>query len=551
MRNYLLLICFVSCSLSAQSWQWAHSGTVAHSTQSSMANAVVSDAGGNVYVAGSFNSQSVTFGTFTLNNSGTSGQDFYVVMYGTNGSVLWAKSFGGQADDVANGIAIDNQSNIYVTGTFDSPSLLLGANTYTSAGGQDFYILKLDLNGNVIWARTSGGSGNDISNAVCVDQQGNVLITGDFNSPFLPFSTGNLVDTTSLTQPFVVKYDTSGQVRWARTATGTGGSNGSFGSAISTDTASNVFVSGGFGFSSITFGNQSMLNNGITNMFIAKYDSTGTLSWVQRAGGPNEDAATGVATDRAGNVYLCGSFNSPQIIFGSTVLHNQGFSDIFLAKYSPGGNPLWAYSSGGAGIDQANGLGVDPNGFAYVCGSFGSQSISFNTYVLNNNGNLNIFLAEFHPAGYPLWAKATGGSASDYALSASAGISGNACIAGYFNSASVPFGPSTLIATGSSNMLVAKVSGITGIETSGILSDEIVAYPNPAFDNLYFRLPPESTLPHTITLHNSLGQEVYCTHFPAGVLPKLSVSSLPPGIYFYSVLDDNKHFLGRGKVLIQ
>jgi hypothetical protein len=549
MHRILTILFFLPAALSAQSWQWAKTGSLSHTTESSTANSVVTDATGNVYVAGSFASQSITFGSITLNNAGTSGQDFFIVKYSPSGSVAWAKSFGDQQDDLAYGIAADQQSNIYVTGVYDSPFLTIGNTTFSNAGGQDMFVLKLDKNGNVIWARNIGGSGNDISNAICIDPHGNPIITGEFNSPVLPFFSGNLVDTSNQTQPFVAKFDSSGLARWARTATGTGGSNGNFGSAVSTDSSSNILVGGGFAFSSITFGTQTLLNSGVTNIFVTKYDSSGNVSWAVSAGGTNEDAATGIGADPGGNVYICGSFNSAKIAFGTTILPNQGFSDVFVAKYSATGDPVWAYGTGGDAIEEARNLSVDPNGFVYVCGSFGSSSISFGSSQLINNGNLNIFLAELSPWGSPLWAKASGGSASDYALSAWADASGNAYIAGYFNSSSLSFGTTSLVATGISNMLVAKITGITGIQTAGTLEETIRVYPNPSSDRICFRFDTEQPLPVVISLGDAYGREVRnITAYP-GLIAELPVSDLPAGIYFYTVKSVSHQ--ERGRVVVQ
>jgi hypothetical protein len=545
-----ILLCLVG-HVDAQNWQWAKTGTVAHPSESSIANAVATDPSGNVYIAGTFATQSLSIGAFTLTNAGSSGADIFVVKYNSAGTLLWAQSFGGMSDDMAYGLASDPLGNMYVTGGYNSQSLILGMTTLSNAGGEDIFLMKLDKNGNVIWAQNAGGIGNEIANSVCTDSRGNPSITGDFDSPFLSFGTTILIDTTGQTQPFITKFDSSGNVTWARTATGNGGGNGNFGSAISSDSASNIYVAGGFGFSTIIFGNQYLINYGATNMFITKYDSTGNVIWVQGAGGSGSDAATGIGTDKKGNVYVCGSFNSSTIPFGTTILQNAGASDVFVAKYSAAGNTIWASGSGGSGIDQARNLSVDPNGFVYVCGSFGSQSINFGPNQLTNNGFLNIFLTEFHPNGSVLWATSSGGSGSDFALSSNADAYGNAFIAGYFNSSFLSFGSNTLVATGQSNMLVAKVTGVTGIEKPSVNSDQIFVFPNPADDFINFRVQGEFSSVNEIILTNCLAEEVKQFFTRNNNLIILPLNDLKTGVYFYSALDFQKNILARGKIVIR
>ncbi len=545
---FLLLISLTNVS-KAQSWSWAKSGTVTHTTESSFGSGVSADQSGNLYAVGYYGSPTLALASITLSNNGANGDDFFIVKYDVNGSISWAKSFGGTGNDEAYGVSTDIYGNVYITGTFDSHTITLGTSTFTNAGGQDLFLMKLDKNGIVIWARTYGGSGSDVSNFVGTDSHGKPFITGQFASHFLHFGSTILVDTTSQTQPFVVRLDTAGNILWALTAKGTGGGNGNFGAAACTDTASNLFVAGGFAFSILHIGTDSVLNNGVTNMFLAKFDSVGNVIWIRAAGGANEDAATGIGADRYGNVFVCGSFNSPSITFGTSSLANEGSSDIFIAKYGPDGSSKWAAGTGGTGIDQAKSIGVDQNGYAYLCGSFGSPSIDFGNGSLVDNGSLNLFLAEYSPIGIPLWSKSSGGSASDYALSAYTDASGNGYIAGYFNSSSVSFGGTTLVATGISNMLVAKIAGITGIELFSTAMSEINAYPNPVEDLLNFRFKDPKNASGFIVLFNSLGQEMKRIAFSGATSTSIAVDDLSNGVYFYSVLDSQKRTIARGKVI--
>jgi hypothetical protein len=553
--SYRVLLISVCCvlvqTIYAQAWQWAKTATLAHSTNTCMSNAVATDQAGNVYVAGSYFSQSIQFNTYTLTNAGANGADIFVVKYSSSGSIYWAKTFGGSGNDEGYGIALDHWGNIYVTGGFDSPTLTLGPATFSNMGGEDSYLMKLDNSGNVIWARAVAGSGNDIGNAVCTDPHGNVCITGDFNSPVLAIGSTNLIDTTTQTQPFMARLDSSGTLLWAKTATGSGGTNGNYGAAICSDTASNVFVTGGFSYSTIYFGSFDLTCYGITNVFITKYDSSGNVLWLQGAGGANEDAGSGIGTDKYGNVYIGGSFNSHTITFGATTVNNAGNEDVFITKYSAGGTAIWATGAGGNGIDQATSLSVDPNGYSWLCGSFGSPNIQFGPNNLVNNGFLNIFLTEYDPGGAVLWASGAGGSASDFALGVANDGQGTGFLTGYFNSSSVGFGSNVVGSSGQSNMYIAKITGITGIQSESSLLTSVSVYPNPANGAFFFHLTNTTGNASECILTDQLGREVKHRDNIQGSDFKIDLDGHAPGVYFYVVLNEEHKPLGRGKLVLE
>lgn len=544
-----LFLQFNSSRSYGQSWLWAKSGVV-QTNQSSFSNGVVADAAGNSYVVGSYYSPTIRFDSATLTNAGANGFDIFLVKYLPNGSVAWARTFGGTGNDEGYGIALDAQGHIYICGYFDSPSFTIGPATFSNNGGEDLFLAKLDPSGQVIWAQNAGGAGNDVCLAICTDAKGRPCIAGNFNSPLLSMGSVTLSNSTSQTQPIVAKYDTSGTFLWAKTATGSGGSNGNYAATICSDTASNIYAAGGFSFSTIQFGSQILNNSGITNCFLAKYDTSGTVSWVRGAGGINEDAISGVGADQAGNIYVSGSFNSPSISFGTYTLVTAGQDDAFIAKYDPNGTALWAKSSGGTGDEQANSVAVDAMGYAYISGSFSSQSFRIGTSNLVNNGNLNIFFAEYNPWGDVLWARCAGGSASDYGLASYTDLSGNAWMAGYFTSPSVLFDSHTVLYSGSTNMYVAKIAGITGIESLIKSSRDLLVYPNPSDGHFVFSSSEELTNSSFLAIYNSQGVLVRESLVSPGTSFEID-ASLPAGLYLFKLESEKRELISTGKLIIK
>ena len=136
---------------------------------------------------------------------------------------LWAKGAGGTYNDYTHSIAVDANGNSYVTGYFDSPTITFGSTVLTnanSAGGTcDIFIVKYDESGNVLWAKGEGGTSTDYAYSITVDANGNSFITGYFDSPSIIFGSTTLTnaDNTGNTGDiFIVKYNTSGNVLWAK-----------------------------------------------------------------------------------------------------------------------------------------------------------------------------------------------------------------------------------------------------------------------------------------------------------------------------------------------
>ena len=116
--------------------------------------------------------------------------------YDTSGNVLWVKSAGGTGNDVSNGVCTNASGNVFITGYFDSPTITFGTTTLTNINAaNDIFIVKYDASGNVLWAKSAGGAGSDVSSGVSIDARGNVIITGGFGSPSISFGTALLTNT--------------------------------------------------------------------------------------------------------------------------------------------------------------------------------------------------------------------------------------------------------------------------------------------------------------------------------------------------------------------
>ncbi|MBI3502269.1 MAG: T9SS type A sorting domain-containing protein [Bacteroidetes bacterium] len=341
---------------------------------------VSADAIGNVYVTGSFTSPTITFGTTTLTNTNNNAEVF-ITKYDANGNVLWAKSATGTGVDEGYSVSTDAGGNVFVTGYFWSPTITFGSTTLTNAGGFDVFIAKYDSNGNVLWANNTGGTADDVGTSVSADAGGNVFLTGYFKSTAITFGSTTLTNT-GFDNIFIVKYDANGNALWAKSAGGTGAFS-VVGFSASANAAGNVFVTGGFGGSpTVTFGSTTLTNSGGGDVFVAKYDSGGNVVWVKSVGGTGGDYGNSVSADTSGDVFVTGRFTSPTLTFGSTTLTNIGTADVFVAKYDSNGNVLWVKGAGGVNWDEAYSASADASGNVFVTGKFDSPTITFGSTTL-------------------------------------------------------------------------------------------------------------------------------------------------------------------------
>ena len=332
---------------------------------------------------------------------------------------LWAKSAAGDNKDKSYSVATDGSGNVYVTGDYPSSSITFGAYTLTNLGTGNGFLVKYDASGNVLWAQNIGGPGDALGTGIAIDGSGNIYVSGCFGQPTITVGTFTLTNTNTFGyyDIFLAKYDPSGTVLWAKSA---GGATGEQATAVAVDALGNAYITGEFGdfmsTATITFGTITLTasNSGSHDVFLAKYDPSGNVLWATNAGGGVWDQATSVAADVSGNAYITGYFSSPTIPFGAFPLTNAGSGqNVFLVKYYPTGTVLWAQSAGGIAYDGGSSLADDPAGNVYLTGGFSSPTITFGATTLTSAGSADVFLTKYDPSGAVLWAQNAGGNFDD------------------------------------------------------------------------------------------------------------------------------------------
>jgi hypothetical protein len=453
-------------------WQWARS---ARGDGDSGAESIAKDVNGNVYITGLFTSPTINFGSNKLTNTG--GCDIFLTKYDSLGNVLWAKSAVGSGDDISYSVATDVSGNVYITGWFYSPTITFGNYTLTNKGRYNIFLAKYDSFGNVQWAKSVESYAYDDAESVSTDKNGNVYITGRFGGADIIFGKDTLT-TGYCNNVYIAKYDGSGKILWARSAVTSSGELGdNVGNSIATDSEGNAYITGYFDAPTITFGNYKLTNttSANSNIFLAKYDKSGNVKWARKAIGYNDEYASGVATDTEGNVYITGDFIGSSITFGSCNLTVVGSQNSFLVKYDSLGNALWVRGAKGSDANWATSVATDKSNNVYITGEFWSNYIRFGSYIFNNLGMYDIFLVKYDTFGNVLWAKSVGGDNVDYANSVAIDSNENVYITGYYNSSLIGFGNDTITLLGSTDVFLAKLvnSCKSNLNISFITPDKI------------------------------------------------------------------------------
>jgi len=523
-------------------WEWARDG-VGGGDETNMA----SDDSGNVYLTGEFQ-DTIYFGAYMLTAHVTGGStNTFIVKYNSSGDVIWANC----ADDSANvliyGVAADNFGNVYTTGFYGTPTVTFGSYTLTNSGQSAIFIVKYNSVGTVVWAKGIGGTGSDIDQgyALTTDRDGNIYVTGDYNSPSLTFDTHTINNFANGTNIFIVKYNPSGNAIWARSA----GGNGSIRSYdIICNSSANLYVTGDFYTSFVCyFGSDSVFDTGGGwDFFLAKYDSAGNILWTRNGIGGNDNCQS-VASDAQGNSFVAGSFSGSLIIGFDTLIDSSiGYGNPFIVKYDSTGNILWARN--GVGYAYGNNWVItDADGNVYLTGGMEDTIITFDTITLiaQYNSYNAMFIVKYNSSGHAVYGFTLASGGDDYNNIAN-GPSGSIYIGGDFQYISpFIFSADSLFLTGGETPFVAKFNSLTEGTQEIRPQQTISLYPNP--NNGTFTLSySQLSIPNSqFEIIDVLGRTVYTHYIYIEGKETIDVSGLSNGVYFYQLINNTETCRGK------
>ena len=287
--------------------------------------------------------------------------DFWIVKTNSSGTIEWQKTFGGNFNEELYSITKSNDGGYFVGGTSNSD--ISGNKNENSRGLQDYWVLKLDNMGNIIWQKTIGGSGNDIFRSISKTSDGGILVGGYSNSPI---SGEKTEDSYGFHDYWIIKLDSNGILQWQKTF---GGSNYDY-LAKTLVTLDGGYLLLGYSESNIS-GNKSDFCRGLSDYWILKISSVGNIEWQKTIGGNDQDYLYD-ATLTSNNGYLVtGSSLSP--VSGDKTTVNVGSFDAWLVKLNLFGDVIWQKSIGGNAEDGFNNVIQTADGGIFLSGSTNSN----------------------------------------------------------------------------------------------------------------------------------------------------------------------------------
>lgn len=340
--------------------QWM---TVLSSEARTGINGVTTTEGDQVYLAGYID------GAFEGQESAGL-RDTVMGTYSASGEQQWVQQMGTEVHEDARDITIDSSGDFLITGYLDG-EIPPGSVTVPYDG----FITKTDADGNTVWNRVFGTDGSEISNDVASTADGAVFVTGGTTGTF----DGQVNSGGS--DAFVVKYDSDGNMVWARQV-GTAAYDDGYG--VATDGDGAVLLAGA---TDAAFDGQ--VTSGGWDAVVVKLDASGEILWTRQFGSSEDDAARGVATDAAGNVFVAGWTSGA--IDG---IPNLGSRDGFLTKFDAAGTWQWTRLLSTESDESINDLTTDDAGNIYV-GGYTQGSLEGHS----NAGERDVMIAKYDTDG--------------------------------------------------------------------------------------------------------------------------------------------------------
>ena len=334
---------------------------------------------------------------------------------GFQAEIDWIKTFGGSNEETAQSVIQTSDGGFAVIGFTNSAD---GDTTDKTLLVNDFWVLKLDAQGDIQWNNTYGGSGDDRGQAIQQTTDGGYILAGYSMS-----DDGDGSNNEGFHDNWVVKLDAGGNIQW-ESSFGFAGHDHAYDILQTAD--GGYFVSGfldvtgsdGEGNSS----RSSLSAHGVGEFWANKLDAEGNLEWRRFFGGTNNDRAYSVTQANDGGFVLAGASESEDF----DISEANGSYDFWVIKINPDGDLVWERSFGGSGIEISESIvNTRDNGYLVV-----GKTNSTDGDVSSNKGNSDVWIVKINDSGKMAWEKTFGGTDFEGAESIIASNNGGYIITG-------------------------------------------------------------------------------------------------------------------------
>jgi hypothetical protein len=374
---------------------------------------------------------------------------------------LWSKRFGDGTTQTVADIAVDAEGSIFVAGSFLGTLEFPPAASITSAGDYDGFVLKLNSQGDPVWAVAVGGAGTDKLTSIAVDPNNGVYVTGEFTGTFGvgEFTLTNTGGADAFLAGFSFETGKPISVRHL------GGPGDQRGRALAFSGQVGVLYCAGEFSATMHTDIADMTSEGLEDVFLTGYSVDGSQTVAAHDGDPQSQTATALAAGSTGELFLAAQFDGELDAFDTTPQPSAGGGDVFLMKRTVLGDIAWSMRFGDAAMQRPSSLAAGPKGNVAMAGVFEGEFIVSSSFTLASQGNRDAFVVKITESGATEWAKSFGDGDplvtvdDQEALDVATDGDGNVYVTG-FAAGAVDFGDGKATAAGDADLFIVKLDSL-------------------------------------------------------------------------------------------
>lgn len=303
-----------------------------------------------------------TSGSVDYNITGNhGGLDYWVVKMNSHGEVLWQKDYGGSKNEYAWSLALAPDGGYFISGETESTD----GDITLNHGNRDYWVIKIDGSGNLLWQKSLGGSKDDEAYSIQATADGGCITAGHTES-----NDGDVTGNHGKRDYWVVKLNNAGAIQWQKAL---GGSEADVAWSVQL-TNDGGYVVAGYASSNNgdVSGNHTAMGVGWSDYWVVKLSSAGNLVWQKCYGGNENEIAYFIQPARDGGFFVCGSAESAD----GDLTCNAGITDMWMIKIDGSGVLQWEKNVGGNHYDEAHCIKELSDGTLIVAGNTCSTNVS-------------------------------------------------------------------------------------------------------------------------------------------------------------------------------
>jgi len=499
------------------------------------------ESGENIFMLS--DSSFIIFGSTSSNDGSVSynhgGSDFWLLKTDNDGALLWEKTFGGGDTDSHENMKITSEGDYVLFGhTFSNNGDVSG-----NHGGADYWVMKSDSQGNMIWQRCLGSSVNDLAGQMKLDDEDNIYVIGESHG-----ADGDITVPCNLYDFWIAKLSSDGELLWDRTL---GGSNFEAGVCI-LPTSDGGCIAGGY--TSSNDGDVSCTNPTImhSDAWIVKLDSNNNIEWDNCYGGSFDETTLDIiATEDDGYIFVGATNSNDGDVQGFHGVPGEEY-DTWVWKTDGWGNLEWQRCLGGS-LDEGRGEITFAGNGEYIINGFTDSNDGDVSGNHSNPGYADVWILKIDSEGELLWQQCFGSSGG--------GSASGLCI---LNDIELMVVSGAGESDGSVDcdlypgiMNFADLWLCKLIDTLSVYSEEhkiddltITLYPNPAHDVMFYHIYPQSNN-LTLTIYDIYGQfidEFVLKENETQI--ELEITDYHAGVYV-AVLHNEKQIISKEKFVVR